>query len=87
MAAKWVPRLSSLEWLEWKFPTEDSARRLFEQLVWPNSAHCPLCGSAEVWRFRNRARKSRPGLYECRHCSGQFTVTTKTPMSPSRLSE
>ncbi len=85
MAAKRVPRINSLEWLEWKFPTEESARKLFERLVWPEGAHCPHCGSAEVWSFRDKGRKSRPGLYECRHCAGQFTVTTMTPMHATKL--
>lgn len=85
MAKKRIPKINSLGWLEWKFPTEDSARRLFEQLVWPNGPHCPHCGSAEVWRFRDMGRKSRDGLYECHHCPGQFTVTTKTPMHSTKL--
>ncbi|MET2833107.1 IS1595 family transposase [Mesorhizobium shangrilense] len=83
MVAKRVPRINSLEWLEWKFPTEDSVRRLFEGMVWPDGAHCPHCGSAEVWRFSGR--KSPPGLYECRHCAGQFTVIAKTPMHATKL--
>lgn len=85
MAKKRVPRINSLEWLEWKFPTEEAVRALFERLVWPNGAHCPHCGSAEVWRFRDKDRKSRPGLYECSFCAGQFTVTTKTPMHATKL--
>lgn len=85
MAKKRVPRLNSLEWLDWRFPTEDSARHLFERLVWPDGPHCPHCGSAEAWRFRDKGRSSRPGLYECRNCAGQFTVTTKTPMHATKL--
>lgn len=85
MVAKRVPKPDSLEWLEWKFSTEESARKLFEKLVWPNGPHCPHCGSAEVWRFRDKGRKSRDGLYECSHCPGQFTVTTKTPMHSTKL--
>lgn len=85
MGKKRIPKANSLEWLEWKFPTEDSVRRLFERLVWPDGAHCPHCGSVEVWRFRDKGRISRPGLYECRNCAGQFTVTTKTPMHATKL--
>lgn len=85
MAAKKAPRPNSLEWLDWRFPTEDSARRFFEKAVWPNGAHCPHCGSAEVWRFRDKGRKSRDGLFECRYCARQFTVTTKTPMHATKL--
>ncbi|PSM16284.1 transposase [Nitratireductor sp. StC3] len=85
MGKKRVPRLNSLEWLDWRFPTEDSARQLFERLVWPDGPHCPHCGSAEAWRFRDKGRISRPGLYECGNCAGQFTVTTKTPMHATKL--
>lgn len=48
MARKKPPKTNSLGWLEWKFPTEVSVRELFEKLVWPNGAHCPRCGPAEV---------------------------------------
>src|SRR5690606_13124876 len=47
--------------------------------------YCPHCGCADVWRFREKGRKSRDGLYECSHCAGQFTVTTKTPMHSTKL--
>ncbi|MBO9463553.1 transposase (plasmid) [Labrenzia sp. 5N] len=85
MVAKREPREDSLEWLEKTYPTEASVRTLFERLVWPDGAHCPHCGSLDVWRFRNKGRSSRDGLFECRHCRGQFTVTTKTPMHATKL--
>ena len=85
MVAKREPREDSLEWLERTYPTEVSVRSLFERLVWPNGAHCPHCGSLDVWRFRNKGRSSRDGLFQCRHCQGQFTVTTKTPMHATKL--
>lgn len=53
-AAKKFPRPNGLDWLDWRFPIEDSARRFFEMSVWPNGVHCPHCGSAEVWRFRDK---------------------------------
>lgn len=31
MVAKRIPKPNSLEWLEWKFPSEDSARKLLER--------------------------------------------------------
>ncbi|WP_313617366.1 IS1595 family transposase [Agrobacterium sp.] len=74
-----------MAWLDWRCPTEDAAREFVENLVWPDGPHCPHCGSAEAWRFREKGRKSRPGLYECQHCSRQFTVTTKTPMHATKL--
>lgn len=79
------PREESLAWLDRKFPTEQSVRDLFERLIWPDGAYCPHCGSCHVWRFKKTDRKSRPGLYECRDCNGQFTVTTRTPMHATKL--
>ncbi|WP_306150613.1 MULTISPECIES: IS1595 family transposase [unclassified Roseibium] len=85
MAKNRKMREDSQEWLERTYPTEASVRSLFERLVWPNGAHCPHCGSLDVWRFRNTGRSSRDGLFECRNCRGQFTVTTKTPMHATKL--
>jgi transposase-like protein len=39
----------------------------------------------DVWRFRDQGRKTREGLFECKHCRCQFTVTTKTPMHATKL--
>ncbi len=86
MAKAREPRRDSLAWLDWRCPTEDAARELVESLVWPDGPHCPHCGSADAWRFREKGRKSRPGLYECQHCSRQFTVTTRTPMHATKRS-
>ncbi len=85
MAAAKEPRRDSLDWLDWKCPTEEGARRFFEQLIWPDGAYRPHCGSIDVWRFREKGRNSRPGLFECKHCCQQFTVTTKTPMHSTKL--
>jgi hypothetical protein len=85
MTEKRRPRIDGLERLEWKFPTVESVPALFEQLVWPHGPHCRHCGSAEVWRFRDKGRKTRPGPYECNFCAGQFTVTTKTLMHATKL--
>jgi hypothetical protein len=45
----------------------------------------PALRIPEVWRFRDKGRKTRPGLCECSFCAGQFTVTTKTPMHATKL--
>ena len=69
-------------------PDEPAARRLFEQLVWPQGAYCPKCGRSEVWRFRDDGRLSRMGLHQCAHpsCRHQFTATTRTPLRSTKLS-
>lgn len=66
-----------------KLPTREDARVFFEELIWKNGRNCPHCGSLESSMISGQ--KTRPGLYQCRDCRGQFTVTTKTPMHSTNL--
>jgi transposase-like protein len=63
--------------------TEDEARAYFEKLRWPNGAGCVHCGSVNVYLVGGKSH--RPGLYECRDCREQFTVTTKSVMEDTHL--
>lgn len=45
--------------------------------------HCPHCGSVASSALRGRT--CRPGLYQCRDCRLQFTVTTLAPMHATKL--
>lgn len=63
--------------------TEDEARAYFENLRWPNGAGCVHCGSVNVYLVGGK--KHRPGLYECRDCREQFTVTTKSVLEDTHL--
>ena len=65
------------------FPDERACRRYLEKVVWPSGRVCPHCGALKSWLIQ--CESSRPGLYECGECSGQFTVTTKTPMHSTKL--
>lgn len=85
MGGKPTPRQDSLAWLDRKYPTDAAVRRLFEKLIWRDAPYCPHCGSLKVWRFRDRDRASRDGLFQCGDCQAQFTVTTKTPMHATKL--
>ena len=62
---------------------EDQARQLLEALRWPDGhVMCPHCQAADAGR---RIRSRRPGLWACRVCQKQFTVTVGTLFEDSRL--
>ena len=63
--------------------TEDQARDTFERIRWPNGPVCPHCGSVEATKLEGKS--TRPGLYKCRDCEGQFTATINTILEDSRL--
>jgi transposase-like protein len=48
-----------------------------------DSRVCPHCGNTRSWAIR--AATARDGLYQCRVCHLQFTVTTKTPLHSTKL--
>lgn len=66
-----------------KMPSEMHARRFLERLIWPTGCYCPHCGSTASAALRGRT--CRPGLYQCRDCRLQFSITTKTPMHATKL--
>ena len=62
------------------FPDEDSARRWFEDRMWPDGRHCPHCGST---RTHEAGHNDMP--YRCSDCRGYFSVKTGTVMHKSPL--
>ena len=73
----------NLNQLRKQFPDEASCREFFETIRWPSGRICPHCGHNESWVIKaNGKRKQR---YECKHCSLQFTVTTKTALHSTKL--
>jgi transposase-like protein len=68
----------------WKqMPSEMHARRFLEGIIWSAGRYCPHCGSINSSALRGQS--CRPGLYQCRDCRLQFTVTTRTPMHSTKL--
>ena len=69
------------------FSDENAARELLESWRWPSGAACPHCGGADPYKLtpRKPGAKTRPGLYKCRACRKQFTVTVKTVFEDSRI--
>ena len=61
--------------------TNHQARQFLETLRWPNGAVCPHCKKQEVVAVAG----GRNGLYNCRRCRRQFTVTVGTIFEGSHL--
>lgn len=70
------------------FSDEDAARKLLESLRWPNGPVCPKCGGADPYTLTPKPTSKRPGrkgLYKCRACRKQFTVTIGTIFEDSHI--
>lgn len=66
------------------FQDADKARLHLESVRWPNGPFCPHCGEAEEIAAL-KGKSHRPGLYKCRSCRGQFTVTVGTVFERSKV--
>lgn len=71
------------------FSDEDAARELLEEMRWgKDGAVCPHCGGADPYKLVAKATSKKPGrkgLYKCKACRKQFTVTVKTVFEDSRI--
>jgi len=67
--------------------TEEQAREKLEALRWPQGAVCPKCGTVgEAYKLTPKAGSStRKGLWKCRACRAQFTVTVGTIFEGSHI--
>src|SRR5579871_3686924 len=67
-----------------RFPDPDSARLYLEGILWPDGANCPHCGvCGESTRLEGTAH--RKGVWKCRVCRKQFTVTVGTIFEDSHI--
>ena len=57
------------------FHDAEAAREWLEAQLWPDGPVCPHCGLVGA-AYRLRGKKQRAGLYKCKGCNEQFTVTT-----------
>ena len=71
------------------FSDEDAARALLEEMRWGTSgAVCPHCGGADPYKLTPKATSKKPGrkgLYKCKACRKQFTVTVGTIFEDSHI--
>lgn len=66
------------------FTDEDKAREFLEATRWPNGPYCPHCGAVDGIT-KLGGEKHRPGLHQCNHCRGHFTVTVGTVYERSKV--
>lgn len=70
--------------------SEDEAREVLELIRWPNGIVCPKCGSDKgAYKLTPKGdtkTKVRKGVYKCKSCRKQFTVTVGTVMERSKIS-
>jgi transposase-like protein len=66
----------------------EQAREHLEKLRWPNGVACPHCGDMEVYTLTGKATSKEPvrkGVYKCKGCRKQFTVTVGTLFEGSHI--
>lgn len=66
------------------FHDSEKAREWLEALLWPDGPTCPHCGVIDCC-YRLQGAKHRPGLYKCKACERQFTVTVGTLFERSHI--
>ena len=68
-----------------QFTDETAARAALEAVRWPNGAVCPHCGSVDDQVTKMEGKAHRPGLYNCKGCRKQFSVTVGTVYERSKI--
>src|SRR4030066_238481 len=67
---------------------EDAAREYLEQIRWADGAICPHCNSIGAYKLQPKAESKRPvreGVWKCKVCRKQFTVTVGTIFADSHI--
>ena len=70
------------------FQDKDKAREFLENLRWPNGPVCPHCNCKTAYKLTakpNSKRPVRPGVWKCKDCEQQFTVTVNTIFEDSHI--
>lgn len=74
--------------MSWKkslvYHNEDAARKHLEGIRWPAGPVCPHCGVTGS-HYELKGQKHRPGLWKCRACRRQFSVTVGTAFASSKI--
>ncbi len=68
-----------------QFTDANAARQALEAVRWPNGPVCPHCGSVDDNVTKMEGKAHRPGLYHCKGCKGQFSVTVGTVYERSHI--
>jgi len=62
----------------------DKAREYLEAIRWPEGPICPHCGVVDS-ATQMHGKAHRPGLYQCKECEKQFSVTVGTLYERSHI--
>ena len=68
-----------------EFKEESKARAYLESIRWPYGPVCPHCGSISRDHYKLEGDAHRDGLYKCKDCREQFTVTVGTVFERSKI--
>ena len=72
-----------------QYRDEDAAREHIEEMRWPDGPECPHCGlvnEATKLEPRNVSKSGvRKGVWKCRGCQKQFTVTVDSIFEDSHI--
>jgi transposase-like protein len=68
-----------------EFKSETAARQWLEAVRWPHGPVCPHCGSVSEQHYALKGKAHRPGLWKCKDCREQFSVTVKTVFERSKI--
>jgi len=66
------------------FQDAEAAREWLENLLWPEGPICPHCGLIGA-AYKLNGKTQRKGLYKCKGCDEQFTVTVGTVFERSHV--
>jgi transposase-like protein len=67
------------------FQDATKAREYLEAIRWPDGPICPHCGSVSKGHYALSGKAHRPGVYKCKDCREQFTVTVGTVFERSKV--
>ncbi len=72
-----------------QYRDEDAAREYIEKMCWPDGPVCPHCGVVnKASKLHPRADSKSPvrkGVWQCRNCERQFTVTVGSVIEDSHI--
>jgi transposase-like protein len=68
------------------FATDEQARKFLETWLWTDGPTCPRCKSNDPERvYEMKSASVRAGLFNCKDCRRQFTVTVGTIFEDSHI--
>ena len=81
-----LPETLTLDNILSTFATDENARTFLESWIWPRGPVCPRCKQTDSLRvYRMDCASVRAGLFNCKDCRRQFTVTVGTIFEDSHI--